>query len=113
MILRPPSSTRTDTLFPYTTLFRSALVAPPRMVPSREAPMECEQPAQCYPSCPTCRDELLAQPPIRAPLSDRGLFQLSDTSAVLDLAKTMPPTSKVLDYRCNTGGPPLYSVSVD
>src|SRR3546814_17321104 len=23
MILRPPSSTRTDTLFPYTTLFRS------------------------------------------------------------------------------------------
>src|SRR3546814_9003754 len=27
MIRRPPISTRTDTLFPYTTLFRSALVA--------------------------------------------------------------------------------------
>src|SRR3546814_14773252 len=27
MIRRPPRSTRTDTLFPYTTLFRSALVA--------------------------------------------------------------------------------------
>src|SRR3546814_13553651 len=26
MILRPPRSTRTDTLFPYTTLFRSILV---------------------------------------------------------------------------------------
>src|SRR3546814_5017468 len=26
MILRPPRSTRTDTLFPYTTLFRSALL---------------------------------------------------------------------------------------
>src|SRR3546814_16774507 len=26
MILRPPRSTRTDTLFPYTTLFRSAAV---------------------------------------------------------------------------------------
>src|SRR3546814_6257565 len=26
MIPRPPRSTRTDTLFPYTTLFRSALV---------------------------------------------------------------------------------------
>src|SRR3546814_5858585 len=26
MILRPPRSTRTDTLFPYTTLFRSRLV---------------------------------------------------------------------------------------
>src|SRR3546814_7544255 len=30
MIRRPPRSTRTDTLFPYTTLFRSyALVGPP------------------------------------------------------------------------------------
>src|SRR3546814_12003447 len=28
MIRRPPRSTRTDTLFPYTTLFRSALVHP-------------------------------------------------------------------------------------
>src|SRR3546814_17637599 len=27
MILRPPRSTRTDTLFPYTTLFRSQWVA--------------------------------------------------------------------------------------
>src|SRR3546814_17925871 len=28
MILRPPRSTRTDTLFPYTTLFRSEHVQP-------------------------------------------------------------------------------------
>src|SRR3546814_9644396 len=28
MIRRPPRSTRTDTLFPYTTLFRSTLVQP-------------------------------------------------------------------------------------
>src|SRR3546814_9218921 len=27
MIRRPPRSTRTDTLFPYTTLFRSAVIA--------------------------------------------------------------------------------------
>src|SRR3546814_7609491 len=33
MILRPPRSTRTDTLFPYTTLFRSTIVD------SREAQM--------------------------------------------------------------------------
>src|SRR3546814_8928927 len=32
MIRRPPRSTRTDTLFPYTTLFRSA---PPRGGPPR------------------------------------------------------------------------------
>src|SRR3546814_1139992 len=30
MIRRPPGSTRTDTLFPYTTLFRSDDVRPPR-----------------------------------------------------------------------------------
>src|SRR3546814_9256936 len=29
MIHRPPSSTRTDTLFPYTTLFRSKMVKQP------------------------------------------------------------------------------------
>src|SRR3546814_9606725 len=34
MILRPPRSTRTDTLFPYTTLFRS-LVHPHRSCPAR------------------------------------------------------------------------------
>src|SRR3546814_19339757 len=28
MIRRPPRSTRTDTLFPYTTLFRSSLIIP-------------------------------------------------------------------------------------
>src|SRR3546814_9171719 len=30
MILRPPRSTRTDTLFPYTTLFRSAAISSER-----------------------------------------------------------------------------------
>src|SRR3546814_8559961 len=33
MIRRPPRSTRTDTLFPYTTLFRSADAAAKRFVP--------------------------------------------------------------------------------
>src|SRR3546814_3368705 len=32
MIRRPPRSTRTDTLFPYTTLFRSADPDPPRLL---------------------------------------------------------------------------------
>src|SRR3546814_5924201 len=35
MIRRPPRSTRTDTLFPYTTLFRSASPAPPASGPAR------------------------------------------------------------------------------
>src|SRR3546814_2668575 len=41
MIRRPPRSTRTDTLFPYTTLFRSSRLAPDphrlRAVPARRA----------------------------------------------------------------------------
>src|SRR3546814_2283004 len=36
MLRRPPSSTRTDTLFPYTTLFRSLLPASKR--PRKHAP---------------------------------------------------------------------------
>src|SRR3546814_10772643 len=35
MIRRPPRSTRTDTLFPYTTLFRSQLAVPHRPQPHR------------------------------------------------------------------------------
>src|SRR3546814_10154866 len=35
MIRRPPRSTRTDTLFPYTTLFRSGLPRPRRHLPGR------------------------------------------------------------------------------
>src|SRR3546814_4509194 len=39
MIRRPPRSTRTDTLFPYTTLFRS-LAAPPPPTVTIAAPLE-------------------------------------------------------------------------
>src|SRR3546814_18359018 len=38
MIRRPPRSTRTDTLFPYTTLFRSHAGARPRRPPRRLGP---------------------------------------------------------------------------
>src|SRR3546814_5419221 len=40
MIRRPPRSTRTDTLFPYTTLFRSGgpLPPPPPPLPVRRCP---------------------------------------------------------------------------
>src|SRR3546814_6826191 len=38
MIRRPPRSTRTDTLFPYTTLFRSTFRAPTAPVSRGEAP---------------------------------------------------------------------------
>src|SRR3546814_1789381 len=40
MIRRPPRSTRTDTLFPYTTLFRSPQL--PRQLSSFQCLLECE-----------------------------------------------------------------------
>src|SRR3546814_4678469 len=36
MIRRPPRSTRTDTLFPYTTLFRSRLIGRQSLRPERD-----------------------------------------------------------------------------
>src|SRR3546814_15738216 len=38
MILRPPRSTRTDTLFPYTTLFRSAVAPGAATAPTTTSP---------------------------------------------------------------------------
>src|SRR3546814_9237455 len=43
MIRRPPGSTRTDTLFPYTTLFRSQ---PDDGAGHRESPLGADQEAQ-------------------------------------------------------------------
>src|SRR3546814_19533849 len=49
MIRRPPRSTRTDTLFPYTTLFRSALVARPAPCPNAHScPRPCRVPRTAF-----------------------------------------------------------------
>src|SRR3546814_3992150 len=43
MIRRPPRSTRTDTLFPYTTLFRSFQTASRPSLVSRQTPVPAER----------------------------------------------------------------------
>src|SRR3546814_5009170 len=53
MVLRPPRSTATDTLFPYTTLFRSP--------PEEGRGMVDRQARQLEPGCPELRLE--AEPP--------------------------------------------------
>src|SRR3546814_2193401 len=45
MILRPPRSTRTDTLFPYTSLFRSARRRPYPPRKRKEAPAHAHPPS--------------------------------------------------------------------
>src|SRR3546814_5489128 len=52
MIRRPPRSTRTDTLFPYTTLFRSARRRA-RAVPARQCRAQARR--QCERRQPRCR----------------------------------------------------------
>src|SRR3546814_16549760 len=45
MIRRPPRSTRTDTLFPYTTLFRAAaVILQPPIMGCADAARNCERP---------------------------------------------------------------------
>src|SRR3546814_15021157 len=48
MIRRPPRSTRTDTLFPYTTLFRSLPLLSHRMPSATPSPNEAEELPQPY-----------------------------------------------------------------
>src|SRR3546814_2656893 len=46
MIRRPPRSTRTDTLFPYTTLFRSAVSQPQQIIVDEDKSAEMDTSTQ-------------------------------------------------------------------
>src|SRR3546814_10848460 len=60
MIRRPPRSTRTDTLFPYTTLFRSRRIA--RRAPERPEPPRGARAGTTLPGS-TCRKRASARSP--------------------------------------------------
>src|SRR6056297_4043899 len=80
MIRRPPTSTRTDTLFPYTTLFRSAHRSRRRSAPS--------------PSCsrPSPRDRKSTR------LELQSLRRISYAVFCLKKKKTKPRTTTYLIY---------------
>src|SRR3546814_12071711 len=64
MIRRPPRSTRTDTLFPYTTLFRSC----------RAEPRPCRRPHRCRCARSRFRPATMAASDARRRLTAAGLF---------------------------------------
>src|SRR3546814_17207646 len=79
MILRPPRSTRTDTLFPYTTLFRSS-----RLVSSgRESEAMVTQnrgiELALFLTLPATAAFIAAAGPIVSGLFERGHFDAADT----------------------------------
>src|SRR3546814_2898735 len=61
MIRRPPRSTRTDTLFPYTTLFRSRLARGAIQVPSRCQPNVGRRPDRIAETSLRPREQTLVQ----------------------------------------------------
>src|SRR3546814_3653321 len=86
MIRRPPRSTRTDTLFPYTTLFRSRRPAPSAPGAHRgHAGLPDEDPlaAQVMPqvpqvgaTSPTALDPCLESPPLESTRSEEHTSEL-------------------------------------
>src|SRR3546814_1281042 len=67
MIRRPPRSTRTDTLFPYTTLFRSHRHGVPELQPGRPPDGDGERPVRPARLSPAVAGRLPALPEGRYP----------------------------------------------
>src|SRR3546814_6010165 len=65
MILRPPRYTRTDTLSPYTTLFRSCPFQTPARGYGRAAPIPLADRAQGFSPCPPFPCPCAPGPPCR------------------------------------------------
>src|SRR3546814_3104869 len=89
MIRRPPRSTRTDTLFPYTTLFRSRDIPAPRTAPPRR------------------RRSILRQrrPPLPLPRSEEHTSELQSLmriSYAVFCLKKKKQEPKTIIQNCNT-----------
>src|SRR3546814_1432384 len=78
MIRRPPRSTRTDTLFPYTTLFRSARRDPERGGP-RGGGDACSEPRRAIARCHL-------QQPARTRVRDRSEEHTSELQSLMRIS---------------------------
>src|SRR3546814_197631 len=120
MIRRPPRSTRTDTLFPYTTLFRSRPGSLQRSRPKRRGARDCGQSALSDAAPPSTAGGLRpwwkASAPY-APHADRGsaalapagaaAFRQTDTGSLRPSAPTRRPSAPALpESAATTKSPP-------
>src|SRR3546814_16756281 len=92
MIRRPPRSTRTDTLFPYTTLFRSRGVG--RMAGLRDRPARRHDPVLDLPTHPRTAALLGRQAAAAGPAAGR-LRAVQRPAAHQDLAAPARPAARL------------------
>src|SRR3546814_9702759 len=83
MIRRPPRSTRTDTLFPYTTLFRSAGLRNPGRADVWHATRRAAQAAD---ASPCARHRPAAQPEQAADRRDRSEEHTSELQSLMRIS---------------------------
>src|SRR3546814_10621737 len=97
MIRRPPRATRTDTLFPYTTLFRSEPPAPDRRAArtARHAEQQDQQRRQPSPE-PTDRAPARRRSRSRARRGRRGRASRSTPAPGRPLVTDRPPPSVIV-----------------
>src|SRR3546814_20763818 len=112
MIRRPPRSTLTDTLFPYTTLFRSNLLRPLNvgqlwvgrdvrdhtLWSGRAASQAgCAVPAiGTAGRLPACQPAPLVSAPIAMPVATTAALGAWPSITISDLNNAMPPTGPIL-----------------
>src|SRR3546814_7639462 len=83
MIRRPPRSTRTDTLFPYTTLFRSGVVGWRRAARRRVGPGAVRPEASADRLVVVPVEVLIGALPERVDVDEGGLHDLARVGGVL------------------------------
>src|SRR3546814_3789307 len=111
MIRRPPRSTRTDTLFPYTTLFRAVAVAllqprgVGRMAGLRDRPARRHDPVLDLPTHPRTAALLGRQAAAAGPAAGR-LRAVQRPEAHQDLAEPARPAA-----RLRQAAPPRHRLS--
>src|SRR3546814_9785141 len=105
MIRRPPRSTRTDTLFPYTTLFRSRLTCSALDEANWPGPIHKES------SSPTRTFDPMAAPMVaRSEEHTSELQSLMRISyAVFCLKKKTQPVPKILSINTQCSLPPIHT----
>src|SRR3546814_16745314 len=103
MIRRPPRSTRTDTLFPYTTLFRSRFAEHPlaRLV---ELPLVADQEADLVGGAPGPADRnIVVRPMLAAHRGPHRLFHIGKLRLLqvgkVGLAQQVAAASQVEDRK--------------